>query len=223
MNRKIGFAFVATSMAVSHGNATEVGLLIDKQFGQSFAIPRNNSTIKSFDPIGFGVRGAFTILDLKAMEFGIAATYHPKTKANTTWKSGDQIFTDELKSASEYLSVGAQVNWKFLINVHLGLELRREKISSEFSLRASGTSIPGPLPVVTVMDTVPGTTILNRPWIKGGIGYSIPLPMGKPFVRLEAAYTLKTYSIPETFVNSDDLRKAMAPNYQIALYGGFHF
>jgi len=197
-------AIVAASLSVSSAHAAEVGLLLDKQIGQSpdfyFADFQRGGKIVSLDSVGltgFGLRGAFTVLDLKVAELGFAATYHPEAKADL---KGDGAKCGTV--STQYIAIGAQVDWKFLVNLHAGVDLRQEKTKTEFGHKSS--------------------TTFTRPWVKAGIGFSIPTPIVSPFVRLEAAYALTTYRLGGDF-SDDDFNKAMAPKYQIALYGGIRF
>ena len=208
--RAIPMLLVASGMTAFHARSTEVGLLLDKQFGQSISLP-NAGNFKSFDPSGFGIRGAYTLINLKVAELGLTATYHPKAKSDFA-----STFIGA-QARSEYISVGAQADWKFLVNLHLGMEMRREKISTL-----------GRLAVADIYSNLliyanAGDTTISRPWINTGVGFSWPLPVVSPFVRLEAAYALKTYSLPATTANGDDLRKAIASKYQVAIYGGIRF
>jgi hypothetical protein len=195
----------------------EVGLLVDKNFGQSATIPLHGD-IELSHPTGFGIRGAFTVLDLKVAELGVSATYHPKVKSDTEFKFGPNPNTGQKDGSSSYFAIGAQVDWKFLVNLHLGTELRRETISTDYFVVASG------IPLSTIIiNAQAGETTVTRPWINGGIGVAFPIPGVTPFMRLEVSYALKNYSLPETNGTGDDLRKALAPRYQIALYGGIRF
>ena len=56
------------------------------------------------------------------------------------------------------MAIGAQVDWKFLVNLHAGVDIRREKLTTEGS---SGFGA--------------GSTTYTRPWVKAGIGFSVPL------------------------------------------------
>lgn len=218
MNRMIRLTLVAASVAVLPATASEVGILVDKQIGQSITIPVSvglDTKLNSVSPTGFGIRGAYTLLDLKVIELGVAATYHPKAEADLEGGLGP-VTIHGGKAGGEYMAIGAQVDWKFLVNLHVGLDMRREKISNDaidWTVNGIGSSRLAEA----------GDTTITRPWLKAGIGFSIPLPVVSPFVRLEAAYALKNYSVPSALYNADDVRKAMAPKYQIALYGGIRF
>jgi len=214
MNRIISMTLVAAGMAVLPASASEVGILVDKQIGASSAVPLllGQTDVKAVSPTGFGIRGAYTLLDLKVAELGLSATYHSKSESDLDFSSGASAG----KAGSEYIAIGAQVDWKFLVNLHVGVDMRREKISNDTSFA---------IPTYGYVNA--GDTTITRPWLAAGIGFSVPLPVVSPFVRLEAAYALKTYSLPGASVTtpdrSDDFRKVLAPKYQIALYGGIRF
>jgi len=99
------------------------------------------------------------------------------------------------------VAIGVQADWKFLLNLHAGLDMRSEKLSTS---TASAND----------------STTLTRPWVKAGVGYTLPTPVVSPFVRLELAVPL-TQS--DSANSPDDFRKAMAPSLQVALYGGIRF
>jgi hypothetical protein len=212
----IPLLFVATGIGTITARASEFGLLLDKQFGQSVSLSDPRFSFKSVNPSGFGIRGAYTFLDLKVTEFGFSATYHPKAQADLNFGTAPAG-----KIGSEYIALGAQADWKFLLNLHLGVELRQEKISQESSTLVAAPAPP--TPQIVLVNATAGTTNITRPWAKAGIGFSIPSPALSPFLRLEAAYALKTYSLPNTTATGDDLRKAVAPKYQVVIYGGIRF
>ncbi len=204
MSKLIRIALVLAGLAVVPVKASELGLLLDKQFGsnQTYSDQNHNSqTIDGVKPSGFGIRGSYTVLDLKVAELGIAATYHPETKSDIIWGgTNDGTYKDE------YLAIGAQVDWKFLVNLHAGLDIRREKLTTESSSGFSG-----------------GSTTYTRPWLKAGVGFSIPTPAVSPFVRLEVAVPTTKQGALSSGSSDDDARRAMAPSFQIGIYGGIRF
>lgn len=199
MQKLIRVAVVAVGLAALPARASELGLLVDKQFGTSQAFGAYD--FDAAKPSGFGIRGAYTVLDLNVAEVGLTATYHPKNKTDLVMNGSNAG-----KFNDEYLAVGAQVDWKFLVNLHAGLDIRREKLQTE------GNSVVGA-----------GTTTYTRPWIKAGIGFSMPTPVVSPFVRLEVAMATTKQGSLGANPSADEFRKAMAPEYQIGLYGGIRF
>ncbi len=199
MKKLIRIAVVAAGLVALPARASELGLLVDKQIGAAQAFSANN--FDASKPSGYGIRGAYTVLDLKVAEVGLTATYHPESKTDLI-QNGNNFG----KFNDEYMAVGAQVDWKFLVNLHAGLDIRREKLTTE------GTSFAGA-----------GSTTYTRPWVNAGIGFSMPTPVVSPFVRLEVAMATTKQGSLSASPSADEVRKAMAPEYQIGLYGGIRF
>lgn len=194
-------ALVSAALAALPSQAAEVGLLLDKQFGKAQALSAVPSAkYDSVSPTGFGIRAGVSVLDLKVAELGLTATYHPKAE-------GDLVLSNVKigKLGTEYVAIGAQVDWKFLVNLHAGVDLRREKYTSD------------------IVGVGKDSNTVTRPWVKAGIGFSVPTPLVSPFFRLEVAVAAskddKTVDLP----NSENTRKALAPEYQVGLYGGIRF
>ena len=202
MKKAIGLGALTLAMAALPVRATELGLLLDKEFGRSETLGAAGSGLPAggYDaasPTGWGVRAAYTFLDLAVAELGAAVTYHPKAEDDLIGGGGGL----QGKLGNEYLAIGVQADWKFLVNLHAGLDLRSEKVTTN----ANGVS---------------ESTTLHRPWVKAGFGWSVPTPVVSPFVRLEVAVPLTS---TDSSSSTDDFRKAMAPALQVALYGGIRF
>jgi hypothetical protein len=222
MTNPIRFTLLAGGLAAQVLHASEVGLLLDKQFGSSLSLSAFRGAppifkIDASNPTGFGFRGAYSFLNSDPIEYGFTATYHPKvrTSANLIVVWNPAVIPRTLETS--YASLGVQADWKTLLNLHLGLDLRRDTISSDHTFGiwgAYGSS---------VIFATPGTTRVTRPWISAGCGLSSPAPAFTPFIRLEAAYALKTFTPPVADATGDDFRKALAPKYLLALYGGVRF
>ncbi|MDR3672848.1 MAG: hypothetical protein P4L36_18530 [Holophaga sp.] len=185
--------------------ATEFGLLLDKEIGRAEALSAAGAAgsglpMGGYDrssPSGLGFRAAYTFLNLRAAELGAAVTYHPKIQDDLTVGG-----TNVGKFGSEYMAIGVQADWKFLLNLHAGLDMRSEKLTTSPSGGGSDS------------------TTLIRPWVKAGVGYTLPTPVVSPFVRLELAVPLTN---SDSSSSAEDFRKAMAPSLQVALYGGIRF
>jgi hypothetical protein len=202
MKKAIAVGAVFLALASLDARATELGLLVDKSVGRSQTLGAAGSGLPagSYDraaPTGWGVRAAYTLLDLDVAELGAAVTYHPKAQDDLI-----QSGINQGKLGNQYFAVGVQADWKFLVNLHAGLDLRSEKITSS---AANGVS---------------DSTTLWRPWVKAGVGWAAPTPVVSPFVRLEVAVPLTS---SDSSNSTDDFRKAMAPSLQVALYGGIRF
>jgi len=203
MRKAIAIGVLLLGIASVPARASEFGLLLDKQIGRAEAFNAATSqgglTPAGYDrcaPTGYGFRAAYTLLNLEVAELGAAVTYHPKAEDNLT--SGGQVYG---KFGDQYVAIGLQADWKLLLDLHAGLDMRQEKLT-------------------TTTSTGSDSTTLIRPWVKAGVGFNLPTPVVSPFVRLEVAVPL---SKDDSSSNPDDFRKAMAPTLQVALYGGIRF
>lgn len=181
---------------------TEIGLLLDRQTTKAHSVLVSQTSVNgSYDAgslSGVGFRIGTSFLDVGLLAIGVNATYHPKSEQDLTF-NGAKLG----KYGAQYVAIGAGLDWKLLLNLHAGVEFRRESYSADFPAWGSL-----------------GSTSLTRPWAKFGIGFSAPLPVLSPFVRLEVAFpTTKT----DKTGTPDDLRQALAPQAQFAVYGGIRF
>lgn len=197
MSRRSALCLAAALLA-AHASASEVGVLFDRQFGvaQSATLRPGTSRWDAVKPSGFAVRGSLELVDIPFFELGLTAAYHGKSESDLV-AEGKTLG----KYGHEYAALGVQVEWRLLVNLYAGAELRQERLS-------------------TTLDGLWETTTYARPWIRGGIGFSIPAPIVQPFVRLEVAYAARKASGAE---NWDAFRKAMAPEYQVGVYAGIRF
>jgi hypothetical protein len=189
-------AFPATA------SSTEIGILLDKQASKTQAVLVSQTAVNgSYDsgsPTGMGFRIGTTFLDVGILTVGVNATYHPKSEEDLKY-NGTRIG----KYGAQYVAVGAGLDWKLFLNLHAGVEFRRETYSADFPAWGSL-----------------GSTSLTRPWVKLGVGFSLPIPVLSPFVRLEVAFPSTKTDKTST---PDDLRQALAPQAQVAVYGGIRF
>jgi hypothetical protein len=202
MKRTYVAGLVLCGIAALPSAAAEVGILLDKQIGKAQTLggvvaggglPGGNYDAVS--PSGVGVRLGYSFLDLKVAEIGMALTYHPKAE-------GDLVAGPiRGKYSTQYVAVGVQADWKFLVNLHAGLDMRSEKLTA-------------------TVGNVSDSTTYTRPWVKAGVGFSVPTPVLSPFVRLEVAMPISKEDKTST---NEDFRKAMAPALQVSLYGGIRF
>jgi hypothetical protein len=194
-------ALVSAALAIVPANAAEVGIILDKQFGKAQTVTAGiNQKYDSVSPTGFGIRAGISVLDLKVAELGLTATYHPKAE-------GDLVLgtTPLGKIGNEYIAIGAQVDWKFLVQIHAGVDMRSERLT--------WTPVSG---------TKESTTV-TRPWLKAGIGFSVPTPLVSPFFRLEVAMAASKNDKTVDNTPTENTRKALAPEFQVGLYGGIRF
>jgi hypothetical protein len=198
MKKALAVGVVLLGFAMVPARATEFGILLDKSIGRAQSLGTGSAAMPAggYDqssPTGIGFRAAYTLVDLKVAELGAAITYHPRAEDNLT--QGGATYG---KLGEQYVAIGVQADWKLLMNLHAGLDMRSEKVSTS----ATGDS-----------------TTLVRPWVKAGVGFAVPTPVS-PFVRLEVAVPLTK---DDSTGSADDFRKAMAPSLQVGLYGGIRF
>lgn len=197
MSRFLALPLLPALLAAPLG-AGELAVTADKLFGraQTAAIGLQQGRYDAISPTGFGARGAVDLLDLKVFSLAITAAYHARTESDLK-VDGKQVGSYD----HQYAALGAQVEWRLLAHFVVGAEMRQEKLTTAFEgLRES--------------------TTYTRPWIRGGVGFSMPTPFVSPFVRLEVAYAVTRESSTASW---DGLRKAMAPEYQVGLCAGIHF
>ena len=206
MKKTVLTGLVLVGLASIPVRAAEVGLLLDKQVGASQAVLWGNSapgtagtpgSFNAVSPTGVGFRVGFSLLNLEVLDLGIVGTYHPSVQGNLVFQ-GNTLGT----YSNQYEALGIQADWTLLLNLHVGMEYRSEKLTATLANGAADSE-----------------TYL-RPWMNAGIGLSLPLPVVKPFVRLEVAVPVTKKSNP---VAESDFIKAMAPSLQVSLYGGIRF
>ena len=199
MKKAFAIGVLLLGFAAVPAKASEFGLLLDKEIGRAEAFNGSGMANGNYDkssPSGLGFRAAYTFLDLKVAELGAAVTYHPKSQDDLN-VNGYNIG----KFGNQYVAIGVQADWKFLLNLHAGLDMRSEKLTTSTSGGSDSTTV-------------------TRPWVKAGVGFALPTPAVSPFVRLEVAVPLTN---SDNTNSPDDFRKAMAPSLQVALYGGIRF
>jgi len=153
-----------------------------------------------------GVRFGYNFVSIGPMEVQGNATYQFKNTQNLLVNGNNANATEEYN----YWAVGAAVNWDFLVRVGVGLEYRSEKLNF--------TDNPAP--------QFNKSTTYGRPWIRGTAGFTIPVPVVKPFVGIEAAFPLTTTSLTAQDLANNDvdkLNKSIAPKAQYGIYAGIRF
>ena len=201
--RQLSTLALCLSATLSHLPATagEVGVLADKLQGKS-QVDKAGNRYDAVSPSGFGIRGAYTLINLKIAEIGLTATYKPESETDLIIKSPLNVTTKGRMGVS-YGAIGAQVDWKFLVSIHAGLEIRHEHLA--WSGLASGN----------------GSTTIDRPWARVGLGFSLPVPVLSPIVRVE--FSAPLHKQDSNLFSSGDVREALAPQAQGAVYIGFRF
>lgn len=178
--------------------AHEVGLLISKSVGKAQAAEtvlfgQPKASYDEVSPTGQGARLGWSLVDLKVAEVSVVGTWHTQGESRVVGGGTDT----GLKYRGSYLAVGGQVEWKLLVNLTAGLDLRKESL-----------------------ELGPEKVSQTRPWIRAGVGFSLPIPVLSPFVKLEAAVP----TVKEGRTDSQSaMVKALAPQFQLAAYAGVRF
>lgn len=173
----------------------EAGILASKLVGQAQTVA-GAGHYDDASPNATGFRVGWSLVNLKVVELSVNATYLPKSEANLKL-SGTKIGTYGV----EYAAVGAQVDFKVLVNLNFGAEVRQERLSWDLGGAKSDTT-------------------QSRPWFRGGFGFSIPTPFLSPFVRLEVAVPASKEDRTGT---TAEIQKALAPRAQFGIYVGTRF
>lgn len=176
--------------------AGELGLLYSKQFGKAQAVA-GAGNYDAVDTATIGIRGSWSVVDFKVAELSLSGTYQPKAEQDFSF-NGAKLG----RYGVGYTAIGAQVDLKIVMNLNVGVEMRRETLS--WDLGAGGKA----------------DTSQTRPWARAGIGFSMPFPVVSPFIRLEVAAPL---SKEDRTSSPDSIRKAMAPQSQVGVYAGIRF
>ncbi|GLH71214.1 hypothetical protein GETHPA_27470 [Geothrix rubra] len=178
----------------------EVGVLLDKQVGKAqVATFGTGQEYDAVSPTGFAIRGGVDLVDLKLAALQLNATWHNRTTGDL--KAGG---TKVGELENQYWAVGAMVNWKFLVNLGAGVEYRSEKLTYRTTSPIAGS----------------GDTTFGRPWARVNVGFSIPTPIVSPFFALEVAAPL---SRKDNSGGYSELSEALAPQFQVGIYGGIRF
>lgn len=196
MNLRTRVLIIAFAPCLLPLSAGELGLLYTKQFGKAQTIAGADK-YDAVDTASVGLRGGISVVDFKVVEFSFTGTYQPKAEQDLVF-NGARLG----KYGVSYAALGAQLDWKLLLNLNAGVEMRRETLSWDL---ANGEK---------------NESTLTRPWARAGIGFSVPLPVVSPFIRLEVAIPLSKEDRTST---PDSIRKALAPQLQAGLYAGIRF
>jgi hypothetical protein len=149
----------------------------------------------------FAARLGYSVIDLGPAMLQLTAGYQPSitTTARIITQGTSvpgQPTTDSgpLDYQASHTSVGVMVNFKAVVAMGAGMEMRFEKQS----LASNSVSY-------------------SRPWIRANIGMAFPTPVIKTFVGLELAVALSSTSDGLQPV------KSLAPKSQIGVYAGIRF
>ena len=158
-----------------------------------------------------GVRFGYNFVSVGPMEFQGNATvqFNNSQDINISNASASaKLGTEDYK----YWAVGAAVNWNFVVRAGVGLEYRSE------NLAFNDPSAP----------QYNKSTTYGRPWLRGTLGWTIPTPILKPFIGVEAALPLTSTTLNASDISGsnpdiDKLNKSLAPKAQYGIYAGIRF
>jgi hypothetical protein len=103
-----------------------------------------------------------------------------------------------------------------VVSINAGLDLRIERLTYFLPV---GTIVP---------EGYSETTIYDRPWARAAVTFTIPMSTRiKPQIGIEGAVALvrkkvKTYSATQ-YVDSEDMRRGLAPNNSLTFFAGIAF
>ncbi|MDE3246350.1 MAG: hypothetical protein KGN80_09700 [Acidobacteriota bacterium] len=196
MNLRTRVLLIAFAPCLLPLSAGELGLLYTKQFGKAQTIAGADK-YDAVDTASVGIRGGFSVVDFKVVEFSFTGTYQPKAEQDLVLGGSKRG-----RYGVSYAALGAQLDWKLLLNLNAGVEMRRETLSWDLDTLGKDESTQ------------------TRPWVRAGLGFSLPLPVVSPFLRLEVAVPL---SKEDRTSSPDSIRKALAPQLQAGVYAGIRF
>ncbi|WP_243294477.1 hypothetical protein [Geothrix mesophila] len=146
-------------------------------------------------------RLGYSVIDLGPAMLQLTVGYQPSVTTTarvitqgTSVPGQPPTDSGPLDYQASHASVGMMVNFKALLAVGVGIEMRFEKQS----LASNSTSYA-------------------RPWLRANIGMAFPTPVIKPFVGLELAAALSSTS------DGLQPIKSLAPKSQIGIYTGIRF
>ena len=209
MKKTLALLALASSLPLA-AQSFEVGALYtwNPSKAQTVTVGSLSQEIKADTWKAGGLRFGYNFVSIGPMEVQGNATYQ--------FKNSQDILTNGnaagpgIKEDYNYWAVGAAVNWDFLVRVGVGLEYRSEKLD----FHQPGTSFDN------------HSTTYGRPWIRGTAGFTIPVPLVKPFIGVEAAFPLTSTSLTYQDLasgNVDTLNKSIAPKAQYGIYAGIRF
>jgi hypothetical protein len=181
----------------------ELGIFAGSQTynSNSNSMPGLTTTGSCAKKTAFAARLGYSVIDLGPAMLQLTAGYQPSVTTTARiitqgTSAPGQAPTDSgpLDYQSSHSSVGVMFNFKALVTVGAGMEMRFEKQS-----------------------LVSNSASYARPWIRANIGMAFPIPILKPFFGLEIAAALSSTSDGLQPV------KSLAPKSQIGAYAGIRF
>ena len=162
-----------------------------------------------------GLRFGYNFVHVGPMEIQGNATIQFNNQQDLVFKINGSTVPLGLKEDYKYWAVGAAVNWDFLVRLGVGLEYRSEKLNSTSSV-----------PFVAAIYS--GSATYARPWMRATAGFTIPVPVVKPFIGIEVALPLTSTSVnysdfAGSTLDTQKFNKSLAPKAQYGIYAGIRF
>jgi len=214
MKKTLALLALASALPLA-AQSFEVGALYTWNPGHEASLspaPGTSVSYKADTWKAAGLRFGYNFVSIGPMEFqGNATMQFNNTQDITAKLNGVAMPTPGFTEEYKYWAVGAAVNWNFLVRLGVGLEYRSEslKLNDPF-------------------DGMNPSTTYGRGWIRGTAGFTIPVPVVKPFIGIEAAYPLSKKDLSLSDLsgptpNFDNFNKSLAPKAQYGLYVGVRF
>lgn len=191
----------------------EVILLVSKPHMQESTqyYPNYQLTLEPTEPIAFSLRYGHEITTLGSTKLQLQLTYHVQSSADIKRNTDSNYYfvdsSDVLKN--EGFSAGVQAQWRYVLQLGLGAELRYEKLE---------------------MGYIKTTQV--RPWFTAQVGYLVPSPSIHPVFGFEIAVPIANQKDPEILIDPvsygrysepKSVLKSLSPRYELRLYGGVRF
>lgn len=193
----LGLVLVSTATLSAADN--ELNLMIDKQMTRNLTIQGYEVEVQQ--PTSVGVRYGRDLIGLGPAQLQLQAAYHAQSSAD-----GAVLGTSIGTYKNTGYSLGLQAQWRLGVVLGAGAEMRVEKLKGETTYPTAGTT----------------SATLVRPWVTGRLGFSIPTPLVKPVFGLEVAVPLTKKNANDAS-SDEDLLKAVAPSFEVGVYGGIRF
>ena len=192
----LGIALLSAATLSASDN--ELNLLVSKQMTRDLSVPAGKVEVS--DPVAISLRYGRDLIGLGPAQLQLQAGYHAESTADMKFNG---VKNGEYKNTG--YSLGLQAQWRMGVVLGAGAEMRMEK------LKAVSSTGQGSYDTTQV-----------RPWVTGRVGFSLPLPLVQPVFGLEVAAPLTKKDVNASS-SQDDALKAMAPSFEVSVYGGVRF
>ncbi|MBL0314111.1 MAG: hypothetical protein IPP78_15725 [Holophagaceae bacterium] len=191
----------------------EVTLLVSKPHAQEGTqyYPNYRLTLEPTDPVAFGLRYGYDMVGFGPSKLQLQLTYHAKSSTDIKRSTGSNYYFVESSATlkNEGFSAGVQAQWRYILQLGIGAELRYEKLEMGYM-----------------------NTSQIRPWITTRVGFSVPSPGVHPVFGFEFAIPITKQKDPAIMTDPvsygiysepEGVLKSLSPRYEISLYGGVRF